>query len=1037
LGFTGAVPVRIVVDPYNRVAETSETNNVATATVTIRTRPDLSIASISPSDPEPIAGETVTVTLTARNAGQTADDASTLALYDGNPDSGGVPICQPTTSVAGGGQVAPTCAWTPTAPGFHRLFARADRDRQVNESDEGNNERWLDVYVGFRGPTLVDSGLPASDVAYTPALGYGAVDEGQLDESGSCGAEPWQTFRRDPGGRAVYRFDHLLPGHFYHLDLELYLCGQAARDETIFVDGNPIAGPEHLGDGQRHRLSLRLDPALYADRTISVTVETAGLGGALVNEISLYDIDYRYSDAGGANDPPYTAGRGYGYLPLPVTSPRTQWGTLPYRSLRENQSGNNVSYRYDGLLPSKRYQAWLSFWQNTGSPVTEKVQINGVDTGTALTIQSGTPYSVTINVPTSYYVGGTITVSVVRTDATTSAMVNEIAVEERTLLTLPTIRDVRITNIGDTAASISWISADPADGQAHYGPTAALGAIGQDERIPPPVSRTHQVTLLNLAPETGYQFYVTSADSVGTAAGGALYQFTTGPTLSPPASYTRYGQVFNPDNSPAAGALVYVTLRDADGQDSPGAAAPLSALVGADGYWSLNLGGARTADNQAPFIYDPATDRLDINATQGTGCAANQTIYPEHASPAPPMTLACPIQMTHSLAASWNLLGLTVRADPPTTAQAVCSEIASQGSGLQEIERWWNGGWDAHVCGLPFNNFTLDLGRGYFLRASAAGGWTRTGTPSTSPLPVELYPGWNLIAIPKLTCSPLAEDVLVGIAAQGGACGEMDRWYAGNWQGHIKGLSFNNFAIAADQGYFVKCTQHSTYVPCQATRLSAVTAPPPAGAPAITTPESHPAIRDIQVTNRRDVAFTVTWRTDQPSTGWIAYAAKGKLDGIAHDDRGAGTVATLHSATVAGLAPETVYAFRVQSGESTADRGGAPYQVTTAAAVTPTVPLIAYGQALDAAGLPAVGALVRAQIAGAAEPLSALTDGWGYWSLSLPVDDCAGQTLLLDAFGPDGTIASATQPACAVQPAPPMTLRLREQKPIYLPLVVR
>ena len=42
-GFTGDVPVRVVVDPYNRLAETSETNNEATASLTIKTRPDLQI----------------------------------------------------------------------------------------------------------------------------------------------------------------------------------------------------------------------------------------------------------------------------------------------------------------------------------------------------------------------------------------------------------------------------------------------------------------------------------------------------------------------------------------------------------------------------------------------------------------------------------------------------------------------------------------------------------------------------------------------------------------------------------------------------------------------------------------------------------------------------------------------------------------------------------------------------------------------------------------------------------------------------------
>ena len=43
LGFTGAVPVRVVVDPYNRLAESSETNNEAAANLTLKTRPDLSL----------------------------------------------------------------------------------------------------------------------------------------------------------------------------------------------------------------------------------------------------------------------------------------------------------------------------------------------------------------------------------------------------------------------------------------------------------------------------------------------------------------------------------------------------------------------------------------------------------------------------------------------------------------------------------------------------------------------------------------------------------------------------------------------------------------------------------------------------------------------------------------------------------------------------------------------------------------------------------------------------------------------------------
>ncbi len=431
-GFTGTTPLRVVADPFNRVAETNENNNQVTATLTILSRPDLRITSVSLSNPEPVVGETVTATLVMRNFGQTGAPSSVLALYNGNPDSGGASLgVQTVSSLSAGNTITLTFTWTPTATGLVRLFARADRDRQVNESDRSNNDAWLDVYVGFRGPLLLDSGNGASDLAYTTARGYGVVDEGQPDELGNCGSAPEQTFRRDPAGRVVYRFDNLLPGHFYHLDLTLNLCGASGRQEFVKVDGSLVAGPEDLGDGKVHRLSLRLDPALYADRTISVSVETTGLGGAIVNEVNLYDVDYRYSDSGGPNDPPYTPSRGYGYL---NGTPYTQRGTLPFQSLRENQSGNSVSYRYDRLDPNKRYVVNLTFWQATGATVIEKVQIDGVDTGTTLNLQSGVLYSTTINVPGPYYADGSIVVTVVRTNASTSPLVNEIALEEATLM---------------------------------------------------------------------------------------------------------------------------------------------------------------------------------------------------------------------------------------------------------------------------------------------------------------------------------------------------------------------------------------------------------------------------------------------------------------------------------------------------------------------------------------------------------------------------------------------------------------------------
>ncbi|MGB3216782.1 MAG: CARDB domain-containing protein, partial [Anaerolineae bacterium] len=166
-GFTGTVPVRVVVDPYNRVAETNENNNEATADLTILTRPDLHTTQVALSNPEPVTGEAVTVTLTIHNAGGTAAGSQTVALYDGNPEGGGALIAaQGLASLAGGAATNLLFTWTPTTAGEHRLFARLDQDGQVNESDEGNNDTWADVYVGVAGPLLLDSG-GANDPPYT------------------------------------------------------------------------------------------------------------------------------------------------------------------------------------------------------------------------------------------------------------------------------------------------------------------------------------------------------------------------------------------------------------------------------------------------------------------------------------------------------------------------------------------------------------------------------------------------------------------------------------------------------------------------------------------------------------------------------------------------------------------------------------------------------------------------------------------------------------------------------------------------------
>lgn len=432
-GYVGDQDIFAALDYGSQVAELNEQNNITSLSVNIRNRPDLAVTSITLSDDEPVVGEAVTITVTETNHGESDALPSLVSVFNGSPQNDGMLLGESSVEIMRESTANLDFSWVPDRMGWHRIHVLSDSDNQISEYDESNNQHWIDVYVGVAGPLLLDSGT-AADPVYSLASGYGYIDINQPDVISSCGINnlPEDTLRRDPDGRVVYRFDHLQPGHFYHLDVILYECDGAGRQETILVDDNLLSAVEDLGDGQVHRLSMRLDPALYADRTITVAINAVGIDGAVVGSVNLYDIDYRYADAGGAKDPQYPGTQNYGWLD---GSAIVSWGTLPYRSVRINQSDSTVRYQFDDLDPAKRYNVHFSFWEPEGNGRMQKVQIDGVDT--SLTVNTGDflLHQEKTAVPVSAYSqDNQIIVSVVRTNATTGAMINEIALEEETIL---------------------------------------------------------------------------------------------------------------------------------------------------------------------------------------------------------------------------------------------------------------------------------------------------------------------------------------------------------------------------------------------------------------------------------------------------------------------------------------------------------------------------------------------------------------------------------------------------------------------------
>lgn len=202
--------------------------------------------------------------------------------------------------------------------------------------------------------------------------------------------------------------------------------------------------------------------------------------------------------------------------------------------------------------------------------------------------------------------------------------------------------------------------------------------------------------------------------------------------------------------------------------------------------------------NQGNFIYSAAV-------------AAAPTPTP---TPTPtPVPGPTTVTATIALQSGWNMISLPVSPTTPLTAEGLLKAINAQGGQATEVTRWQAGGWNSHILGLPFNDFPIEVGRGYFVKATRASVFTVTGYSVTAAQTLNLSVGWNLVAFPYLSTAYTAESLLKAIAAQGGEAKEVYRWYGGGWNGHLAGLPFNDFPIQTGQAYFVKASKPSTFRP--------------------------------------------------------------------------------------------------------------------------------------------------------------------------------------------------------------------------------
>src|SRR3989344_3017482 len=169
---------------------------------------------------------------------------------------------------------------------------------------------------------------------------------------------------------------------------------------------------------------------------------------------------------------------------------------------------------------------------------------------------------------------------------------------------------VTVTNVGDTTATISWITDKAVSGYIKFGEQGrALNSSVSDQRDQRKGEVenyfTHYMQIQGLKPQTKYQF------KIGTGKGvynydGKPYEFSTAGVLSTePAADVAYGQAVTSNGEAAEGAIIYLQI--------PGAVTQ-STIVKASGAWVIPLSKTRAATLEDIAPYDISTKQLELRA---------------------------------------------------------------------------------------------------------------------------------------------------------------------------------------------------------------------------------------------------------------------------------------------------------------------------------------------------------------------------------------------------------------------------------------
>jgi hypothetical protein len=190
-------------------------------------------------------------------------------------------------------------------------------------------------------------------------------------------------------------------------------------------------------------------------------------------------------------------------------------------------------------------------------------------------------------------------------------------------------KDVRISNISDNSATLTWSTDSQTTGFLTWGESETSISRVEQESAGNEKFFTHSISITGLKPSTAYFFKINSEGS-GFDNNGVPWKFTTGSILGTNSNaLVISGSAINASGQPVDRALVYITVN--------GYLA--STTTSATGNFFYQLGNIRTPDLQNFAQIDIGTTLLEISILGGTDGVASAQIFPQSAVPIPPMVL--------------------------------------------------------------------------------------------------------------------------------------------------------------------------------------------------------------------------------------------------------------------------------------------------------------------------------------------------------------------------------------------------------------